>query len=565
MRYLIIVAVVLWAHSGSPQSWQWSRHIGGPGPEAGGARIGGVDTDGNLYLYGSYAGSIGTQDYFDCYFATDTLHGSNDSFLAKYDPSGTLFWVKNCVSPASGISILDVVIDTVEQALFVVGGYGFTCNLDTCELTAPFSGAYLSKWTLDGSCLWAKNVATSEFGPYGIGLHAAVLSGEGRLMLAGVTAELGTTTVGVQSFAPGSFIASYDTDGNEIWSKQLVSYDFQEREYYLIELKYNGTNVIGYGPVTMYAGDTLALDTIELIDLPGSGYGLVSLDPESGIAQWLRIDGRPAAIPHFTSPQRMDLNENGDIYCVGRWSDTAIFDVDTLFATDLFAKGFVARYDSDGNKTLLREYLPTTGAMSFFAIDVADNGSVFLSGSTTGDANTDNCAISAITAADLLLLRLDSDGDCMGAVQGGLANGLSVLGTTEGVYTTGVFSPFGGPTATTTFGSETYESHGWEDILFAKHEVITSTPQPIVVEDDGLHIYANPNRGSFRLRLPTALANAPELFLRIYNSSGQLVREQQLQMDEERPRMDVWDVGPGLYNITVTNGRRTYSGSMVVE
>jgi hypothetical protein len=68
-----------------------------------------------------------------------------------------------------------------------------------------------------------------------------------------------------------------------------------------------------------------------------------------------------------------------------------------------------------------------------------------------------------------------------------------------------------------------------------------------------------------KCRLPSALANEPQLQLRIYDGTGHLVIEQQLVMDEERPRMDVWDVAPGFYMVAVSNGKRTYSGNMVVE
>lgn len=83
--------------------------------------------------------------------------------------------------------------------------------------------------------------------------------------------------------------------------------------------------------------------------------------------------------------------------------------------------------------------------------------------------------------------------------------------------------------------------------------------------ESGLQIYANPNNGSFRLVLPEAIANAAQLQLRIYDSTGQLVKEQTLGREEQRPRMDVFDVGAGLYVVTVSDGQRTYSGTMVVE
>jgi len=85
------------------------------------------------------------------------------------------------------------------------------------------------------------------------------------------------------------------------------------------------------------------------------------------------------------------------------------------------------------------------------------------------------------------------------------------------------------------------------------------------VEADGLHIYANPNRGSFQVQLPDAFANSRNLVLHVYDSTGRMVLEQQLDMGGEPAHMDVFDAVPGLYNVTVTDGHSTCSGSMVVE
>lgn len=50
-----------------------------------------------------------------------------------------------------------------------------------------------------------------------------------------------------------------------------------------------------------------------------------------------------------------------------------------------------------------------------------------------------------------------------------------------------------------------------------------------------------------------------------YDNAGHLVRMQTLNMQEEHPGMDIWDVGKGLYTVTLAKGDRSYSGSMVVE
>ena len=82
---------------------------------------------------------------------------------------------------------------------------------------------------------------------------------------------------------------------------------------------------------------------------------------------------------------------------------------------------------------------------------------------------------------------------------------------------------------------------------------------------DELLIYANPNQGSFWIKVPAGVRNEPDLLLSVYDNSGRLVRAQQLNRDSGDPRMDVVGLRPGLYIVTLSGGERTYHESMVVE
>ena len=88
---------------------------------------------------------------------------------------------------------------------------------------------------------------------------------------------------------------------------------------------------------------------------------------------------------------------------------------------------------------------------------------------------------------------------------------------------------------------------------------------PRAPEGHDLLIYANPNQGSFRIKVPTALRNERDLVLSVHDNSGRLVRAQQLDMSGEDPGMDVFGVGPGLYQVTLSKDDRIYHGSMLVE
>ncbi|MBK9763518.1 MAG: T9SS type A sorting domain-containing protein [Flavobacteriales bacterium] len=83
--------------------------------------------------------------------------------------------------------------------------------------------------------------------------------------------------------------------------------------------------------------------------------------------------------------------------------------------------------------------------------------------------------------------------------------------------------------------------------------------------DEQLVIYANPNQGTFRIKVPDAFLHRSGLQLKVIDSAGRIVHDQTLNLQGESPRMDLFDVSPGYYLVTLGNSERTYSGHMVVE
>ncbi|MBK9763516.1 MAG: hypothetical protein IPO87_09185 [Flavobacteriales bacterium] len=100
--FLVAILLYIASTESIAQDWQWSQHFGGPGHDWG--YIGAVDTAGNVYCYGNYAGP-GPGTYSNMYIGGDTLVGVSGSFIAKFDPSGNMAWVKNCVSPNGGVGV----------------------------------------------------------------------------------------------------------------------------------------------------------------------------------------------------------------------------------------------------------------------------------------------------------------------------------------------------------------------------------------------------------------------------------------------------------------------------
>lgn len=525
--------------------------------------MGALDSDGNTYVFGSYANPLGPNWFSDFYIADDTLFGSNEAYLAKHAPDGALVWARTISSPGDAY-IGGFALDTVSGDFFVTGSYVVNCVLDTCMLATASGGAFLAKWNSDGHCLWARTIATSGYTELGSVTPVAIAADdEGSLFVSMITDPFASTTVGTTAMPSGSLMAKYDPDGEEIWVKPFTLYSGNQKFVFLSTLRYHGERVFGHGPaVIAVEGDTTVVDTIRIIGRQGnSGYALASIDPETGIAEWFRLDGFPTG---GAGVESMDMDADGNIYCVGAYTSMAVYDEDTLTSTTAFAKAFMSKYLPTGQRLFTRAF-EGTDAFAFTAVDVDDDGNMATTGSLRGEIQINNTIYDAFTNTDMFVAMHDSAGNPLGLLHAGLGAGSSVRLGLGDLVVCGRFPGPLTPTGSITLGNETFQSHGFEDVFLAKHDLLTSIPQPMAPEGDRLEIYANPNRGSFRLRLPSALANERQLQLRIYDGTGHLVIEQQLQLDEERPRMDVWDVAPGFYMVTVSNGKRTYSGNMVVE
>lgn len=279
MRTLLTTLILLPSTPTFSQTWQWSKHFGGPCVEWASIQV--VDSSENIYLTGNYAIPHPT-DCEGCYFDEDTLTGSFDAFFAKYSSSGELLWLRDLACTGS-IGIGSVILDPDNSVLYMLATVKGDCQLDAITVTAQAAaGVVLSKWNLDGHCLWARTIATSGlvFGSYGVVGTSLVLDAAGELMVGIRTSAYGPSQVESASLPTGAFIGKYESDGQPLWWKPFTQFTGTQKSVYLDVLKYHGGRIYGYGPVVLPEGvaDTTAVDTIQIIGRQGRGFALVSID-----------------------------------------------------------------------------------------------------------------------------------------------------------------------------------------------------------------------------------------------------------------------------------------------
>jgi hypothetical protein len=192
----------------------WARRSGGTGEDWGREVV--VDALGNIYLTGHFQGTAT--------FDTTTLRsaGGRDIFLAKYDPSGNLLWIKQIGGSTDDIG-RGIDVDTSAN-LYLTGTFTGTVKFGTTTLTsAGNEDIFLAKYDTSGNLLWVRQAG-------GAGLDRPknlFLDSLGNSTISGqfnATATFGSDESGPVTLTSAGqddiFIARYNTTGKLLWAKQ---------------------------------------------------------------------------------------------------------------------------------------------------------------------------------------------------------------------------------------------------------------------------------------------------------------------------------------------------------
>jgi hypothetical protein len=132
----------------------WVRHAGSPGrDEAKGIKC---DAAGNVYITGMYSEG--------CVFESQTLTTHNppnwfDIFLAKYDPSGNLQWVKTAGGDYDDVA-WGLVMDNSGN-LIIAGEYN-AYNFEYALTTTGMADVFVAAYNTSGNLLWARGAGGTQ-------------------------------------------------------------------------------------------------------------------------------------------------------------------------------------------------------------------------------------------------------------------------------------------------------------------------------------------------------------------------------------------------------------------
>jgi hypothetical protein len=155
-----------------------------------------TDSSGNVFVTGFTDGALDSQ----------TLTGTQDLFVTKYNTSGTTLWTKLLGVATKDTTGNGVTTDSSGN-VYVTGVTDGGLDLNTLAGTEDF---FVTKYDSSGNYQWTKQLGAASVSTTGLGVAT---DGSDNVFVAGVTngGLDGNTLAGTQDF----FVTKYDSSGTK--------------------------------------------------------------------------------------------------------------------------------------------------------------------------------------------------------------------------------------------------------------------------------------------------------------------------------------------------------------
>lgn len=459
-----------------------------------------ADANGNTYAVGYFQGTVDFDKNNNVNGDTVTSLGTQNAYIAKYNSSNILQWVKAIGNDSINNAVKDVAVDpsgNIYVSGYLIGEVDFDRNNNINGDTLTSLGtidAFIAKYDSSGTLQWVKNIGEENSSTLG---YALDVDDDGNLFLAGyfngqsgVDFDRQNTVSGDIKTSNGDydiFLSKYDTIGNLQWVKAFGSSGYDRITSVDIDAAGN-PYVIG-----VFNG---TVDFDEDHDIPGdiktstgtSNNAFIAKYSSIGVFQW----GTAFESTHEGNGHWLQVGSDGSVFGVGRFEGTIDFDSDNQTEGDTHVSEgstdiFIVKLDNYGNYLWSRSAGGTGSDWgTAIALDGSDN--VYISGriQTTVDfdrLNTDENNFDVKTSNggyDGYIAKYSSQGDfqwvkSFGGVGEEYANGLATYSDTA-VYVIGNFVGEVDFDQSNSIVGDEQNSSGGVDAFVAKYSEQGGTP-----------------------------------------------------------------------------------------
>jgi len=337
LLFAILTIFVLNANAQQP-TWEWAKQAIGFGEVSCMAS----DDSGNVYLAGTFESTL----TFDSYSVITTPPNGNESvFLAKYNSSGNVVWVKSPNDSASSANSPSGIAIDASGNVYITGMFiSSTITFGAFTLINHSNNAdmYFVKYDAGGNVIWAKGIGGNGY-ECGQGLAIDAL---GNIYVTGIYNSFALSFGNYTIFNSSSggicniFLAKYDSSGNALWAKSAGGLNDDEANWVACDL-------FGNVYITGFFNSQVAhfgLDSI--INSSGTADFFLAKYDTSGNVKWVKnAKGQCTDVGNFVK-----TDSHGNVYVTGYYESGAIFiDSDTLLYNGVGGDNvFIVKYDSSG-------------------------------------------------------------------------------------------------------------------------------------------------------------------------------------------------------------------------
>lgn len=279
-----------------------------------------ADASGNVYVVGNYDGTT--------IFGNTTLPNTEgrNVFIVKYDSSGTVVWAEAVTVCDQGYSI----------AVSPNGDVYVTGIVEDSDLL--IINTVVAKYNSSGTLQWMEQTTGTEDYNWNQG-HAIDVDSNGDVYVTGYFANMlifsdGTTLT--SNGGGGIFISKYSSTGALLWAKNAGGTSYATGEGLVLD---NAGNIYLTG---QFRG-TASFGALTISSAGNDDVFIAKYDT-NGNEQWVKSAGGNG----YDSGQGITLDNTGNVYVVGSYSEQADFDGTQIQSAIGGRDAFVAAYDNQG-------------------------------------------------------------------------------------------------------------------------------------------------------------------------------------------------------------------------
>ncbi|MGZ5242713.1 MAG: hypothetical protein ACXWW0_02450 [Bacteroidia bacterium] len=351
------------------QNFQWARQGGSSISYSNNNYSHFTDDNGNIYITGDFvlSATFGNQ--------TVSSAGNTDIFLAKYNKDGKLMWLKK----AGGVNhdySYGIVSDS--KGYVYLAGYISSTGFFGAGLIAKDHQMFMAKYDSSGNINWVKKLSDYQNSNYTHikNNKSFIINRKDELYFSGVlygdsmrfgSITLPSTRVGNGQYSYlkyENFLAKIDTTATVVWAKPLVK---QAQNNYANNTAIASDNdnnlfISGWFIEDFQIGSYKFTSTFKKKDINGilrnygGGFFIASLDADGNLIWVRQNDGNSqnnsfefnGGSIYYVSNGRVTLDYDKNVYICGSFRDTLIFSTTKILVSAGGTDGFIAKYDSTG-------------------------------------------------------------------------------------------------------------------------------------------------------------------------------------------------------------------------